>query len=101
MTYLCGSMITTGEKNFYRPQRSWGKEMFLQASVILLTGGVCLSVCWDITPTGADTSPRADTSLVQSILGDTVNARAVRILLKCTLVMIALFTLNSRGSTFK
>ena len=27
----------------YRPQRSWGKVMFLQASVILLTGGgVCL-----------------------------------------------------------
>ena len=25
----------------YRPQRSWGKVMFLQASVILLTGG-CL-----------------------------------------------------------
>ena len=25
--------------NFYRPQRSWGKVMFLQASVILLTGG--------------------------------------------------------------
>ena len=24
----------------YRPQRSWGKVMFLQASVILLTGGV-------------------------------------------------------------
>ena len=26
--------------NYYRPQRSWGKVMFLQASVILLTGGV-------------------------------------------------------------
>ena len=25
----------------YRPRRSWGKVMFLQASVILLTGGVC------------------------------------------------------------
>ena len=31
----------------YSPQRSWGKVMFLQASVILLTGGVCLSACWD------------------------------------------------------
>ena len=34
--------------------------MFLQASVILLTGGVCLSACWDthlpgIHPPGADT----------------------------------------------
>ena len=25
--------------HIYRPQRSWGKVMFLQASVILLTGG--------------------------------------------------------------
>ena len=25
--------------NFYRPQRSWGKVIFSQASVILLTGG--------------------------------------------------------------
>ena len=46
---------------FYRPQRSWGKVMFLQASVILLTGGggVCLSACWD-TPPGADMPPVAD-----------------------------------------
>ena len=27
--------------HFYRPQRSWGKVMFSQASVILSTGGVC------------------------------------------------------------
>ena len=27
---------------FYHPQRSWGKVIFSQASVILLTGGVCL-----------------------------------------------------------
>ena len=26
-------------RNIYHPQRSWGKVMFLQASVILLTGG--------------------------------------------------------------
>ena len=30
---------------FYRPQRSWGKVMFLQASVILLTGVGCLPQC--------------------------------------------------------
>ena len=37
---------------FNRPQRSWAKVMFLQASVILSTGGggVCLSACWDTTP---------------------------------------------------
>ena len=38
---------------FYHPQRSWGKVMFLQASVILLTGGY-------LTPPGAD-PPRAHT----------------------------------------
>ena len=44
--------------HFHRPQRSWGKVMFLQASVILLTGGggVCLSACWEHTP-----PPAADT----------------------------------------
>ena len=55
--------------NFYRPQRSWGKVMFLHVSVILLTGGVSASVHagihhppWKQTPTpGADTSPGADT----------------------------------------
>ena len=48
--------------NFYRPQRSWAKVMFLQASVILLTwGGVCLSACWDAHPPGADTPLGADT----------------------------------------
>ena len=50
----------------YRPQRSWGKVIFSQASVILLTGGGSgLSACWDATPPdqaptplGADTTPR-------------------------------------------
>ena len=45
----------------YRPQRSWAKVMFLQASVILLTGGVCLSACWDTHLPRADTPLRADT----------------------------------------
>ena len=140
----------------YRPQRSWGKVMFSQASVILLTGG-CLPQCmlgytpreqtppgghppqippqsrpprsrhrWEQTPPyrnrhypmGADPPPdtprsrhppkqtrprsrhppRADTPWEQtppleqtpspqSMLGDTVNARAVRILLECNLVL--------------
>ena len=37
----------TGMHSCYRPQRSWGKVMFLQASVILLTGGY-------LTPPRAD-----------------------------------------------
>ena len=63
----------------YRPQRSWAKVMFLQASVILSTGGVSASVHagiphpqeqtpplgsrhppWSRHPPGAD-RPRADT----------------------------------------
>ena len=36
---------------YYRPQRSWGKVMFLQVSVILLTGGRGVPH----TPPGADT----------------------------------------------
>ena len=55
-------------------------------------GGVCLSACWDTTPQsrhppGADTPPRSRHPPLQSMLGDTVNARAVRILLECNLVM--------------
>ena len=38
----------------YRPQRSWGKVMFLQASVILSTGG-------EYTPPGSGTPPRSGT----------------------------------------
>ena len=40
----------TCKKSSYRSQRSWGKVIFSQASVILFTGGVCLSACWDTTP---------------------------------------------------
>ena len=34
---------------FYRPQTKFAKVMFLHLSVILFTGGVCLSACWDTT----------------------------------------------------
>ena len=43
---------------FYCPQRSWGKVMFLQASMILSTDGVvCLSACWNTTPPQEQTHP--------------------------------------------
>ena len=56
-------------------------------------GGFCLTACWDTTPqeqtspqSRLPTPPGADTPPAQSMLGDTVNARAVRILLECKLV---------------
>ena len=68
--------------------------MFLQESVILLTGGVSASVHAGIHPPGAD-PPRSRHPLEQtpppkSMLGDTVNAWAVRILLECNLVILTI-----------
>ena len=64
--YLCQEMFWTHFiqfRNHYWPQRSWAKVMFLQASVILSTGGVCLSVWWDtIPPPRADYPPGAETT---------------------------------------
>ena len=92
----------------YRPQRSWGKVMFLQASVILLTGGGA----WP-GPPGPGTPPPRHTPQAhpptrhprhtpptrhpprpgtlppgENMLGDTINVRAVRILLECNLVCL-------------
>ena len=62
-------------------------------SSVCQEGGVCLSVCWDTTPPPpADRRPRsrhppgADTLPAQWRLGDTINKRAVCILLECNLV---------------
>ena len=35
----------------------WGKVIFLHLFVILFTGGVCLSACWDITPPSSPPGP--------------------------------------------
>ena len=64
--------------------------------MILLTGeGVCLSACWN-TPRSRHPPEQTPTgsrhSLAQNMLGDTVNAWAVRILLECNLVYIFIFT---------
>ena len=75
---------------YHRPQRSWGKVMFLQASVILLTGGSlpqCMLGYHTSPPPGSRHPPTADPLPAQSMLGDTVNARAVCILLECKLVL--------------
>ena len=60
-----GSTHPTRMHSCYHPQRSWGKVMFLQASVILLTGGVGTSPPWEETPpSGSRHTPlEADTPL--------------------------------------
>ena len=67
------------------------KVMFLLVCVILFPGGgVCLSACCDTPPPEGDT-PRDHAPPLprsQSMLGDTVNARPVRILLECNLVKL-------------
>ena len=54
---------------YYHPQRSWGKVMFLHLSIILLTGRVCLSACWDTPPSWADTAPRQTPPWAHTPLG--------------------------------
>ena len=82
MYHLMDSSCNLVDLVYYRPQRSWGKVMFLQASAILLTGGggVSASVHAGIphppplreqTPPGADTPgsrhpPGADTPWEQT-----------------------------------
>ena len=106
----------------YRPQRSWAKVMFLQASVILSTGGCLWQVDplggrppqdqtlapgtrpprtrhppWRQTAPGPDTLPGRQTPSPGSRLQHTVNERPVRILLKCILVnLIYLDNFNVR-----
>ena len=51
--------------------------------------GVCLSACWNTTPPPHDQAPpgtRHPPPPEQSMLGDTVNERVVRILLECNIV---------------
>ena len=47
----------------YRPQRSWAKVMFLQASVILSTGGDSASVHAGIPPPQEQTPPQGPAPL--------------------------------------
>ena len=88
----------------------WGKVIFLHLPVILFTGRVSLSACWDSRPPrsrspwadtprdqthplGPDTTQGADGLPGQCMLGDTANTLAVRILQECILVHI-IFGLN-------
>ena len=91
------SLVTTTMGIFTGRNEVVVKVIFLHLFVILFTGGVCLSACWDTTPLpGADTPPEqtppeqttpgADTTPPPgSRLRHTVNERPVRILLECIL----------------
>ena len=90
----------------------WGKVMFLHMCVILFTGGwlpsmhhmshvqgVCIVGVWiqgDQTHKSAYRRGWADPPLpkIHGILWDTVNKRAVRILLECILVFMMWMTLS-------
>ena len=48
-------------ENYYRPQRSWAKVMFLQESVILLTGGCMLGYQPPQDQTPREQTPREQT----------------------------------------
>ena len=45
----------------YRPQRSCGQGNISHPSVILFTGGVCFSACWDTTPPEQTPRPQEQT----------------------------------------
>ena len=103
--------------DYYRPQRSWAKAMFLQTSVILSTGGgrVSASVHAGMPdpPLGAGTPPPPGSRPPQirhtpptrhppgpgtppphppgSRRQHTVNERPVRILLECILVQLCMY----------
>ena len=74
--------------DYYSPQLSCGKVMFLHLSVILSKGGVCLSACWNRHPLGRNplgqTPPWTDTPTPSRRLLQ----RTVRILLECILVFL-------------
>ena len=59
--------------NFYRPQRSCGKVMFLHLSAILFTWGVCIRACTmeDTRPGQTPPPPWADTPLAEIPQADT------------------------------
>ena len=87
--------------HFYRPQRSCGKVMFSQASVILFTG-VCV---WQ-TPPWADTPPPGRQPLGRHLPADTPPPSrrllqwTVRILLECILVQTSTTNVILRGGNF-
>ena len=58
LTFYCSyCALNTQNTVYYRPQRTCGKVMFSQASVILFTGGACIPACTGQTPPGRHPTP--------------------------------------------
>ena len=90
-----GDKRPTGMLSYYRPQRSWGKVIFSQASVVLFTGegGLPQYMLGYRPPPQTRQAPARDQAGTpqQSILGGTVNERAVCILLEYNLVFLCFY----------
>ena len=89
-----GQLTSTERPSYYRPQMKFGgKVMFLHLSVILFTGGGYIPA-----RNGADNPiGRHPPGKTPRILWDTVNKRAVRILLECILVKHVLTSKDKDG----
>ena len=88
-TWNCDSFWSGTNVDYYRPERSWGKVIFLEAYVKdSLHRGGCLGrqPPQEQTPPGADT-PLGATPPEQCMLGDMGNKWAVWILLESILVL--------------
>ena len=96
LTFYCSyCAVNTQNTVYYRPQRSCGKVMFSQASVILFTGGACIPACTGQTPPGQTPPPPCPVHSWIHTHPCQVHAgihprrplqRTVRILLECILV---------------
>ena len=80
---------------YYRPQRSWGKVMFLHVSVILFTGGSRSLSMGGLCP-GGGLCQGVSLSGRGLCHGDPTygNEQAVRILLECILIVQIFFVEN-------
>ena len=86
---LCCQMQTLS-MNIITARNEVGARLYFHRRLWFCSqGGVCLSACWDTTPPPGTSPPPPQTRHppAQSMLGDTVNARAVCILLECNLVI--------------
>ena len=85
-------LILTVQKHLITPLKQSLGQGYIFAPVCYSVhkgGGVCLSAYWNSRPPRADTPPprsRSPCAVHACMLGDTVNKRAVRILLECILV---------------